>query len=39
MILKAKEENGAFGSAGRSSSSPVSGFTPLIGGMSTGDGM
>ena len=33
------EENGAFGSAGRSSSSPVSGFTPLIGGMSTGDGM
>ncbi len=39
MILKANEANGAFGSAGRSSSSPVSGLVPLIGGMSTGEGM
>ena len=39
MILKARAENGAFTSEGRSSSSPVSGFVPLMAGTSIGDGM
>ena len=38
-ILKARAEKGASSEAGRSSSSSVSGFTPWMAGMSTGEGM
>ena len=38
-ILKARAEKGASSLAGRSSSSSVSGLTPLMAGMSTGEGM
>ena len=39
MILNARAEKGALSSAGRSSSSSVSGSMPLMAGMSSGEGI